>query len=146
MKFCTFGRTFNFQILPYVAPCYRAEECSTQSPDFSLRAMRWADLTENCCVLFAVHIRLSCESRWLSRSAKISTHVLWVKVATSLPLSHCLVSWLIKLLTRIWSSGSLRKTDLFCSHLCDRTPMFWPSPTLHVDPSLMTSLAAKSDL
>ena len=24
--------------------------------------------------------------------------------------------------------------------------MFWPSPTLHVDPSLMTSLAAKSDL
>ena len=40
MKFHTFGGTFNFQILPHVAPCCRVEECSAQSPNFSLRAMR----------------------------------------------------------------------------------------------------------
>ena len=63
MKVRTFGGTFSFQIRPHVAPCSRAEECSAHSPDFSFRAMWYADLTENCCVLFAVHIRLSCESR-----------------------------------------------------------------------------------
>ena len=40
MKFCTFGGTFNFQVLPHVAPCCQVEECFAQSPDFSLRAMR----------------------------------------------------------------------------------------------------------
>ena len=40
MKFHTFGGTFNFQILPHVTPCCRVEECSAQSPNFSLRAMR----------------------------------------------------------------------------------------------------------
>uniref|UniRef100_A0A7N2M104 FAD-binding domain-containing protein n=1 Tax=Quercus lobata TaxID=97700 RepID=A0A7N2M104_QUELO len=33
-----------------------------------------------------------------------------------------------------------------CSHLCDMTPMLRPSPTFHVDYTLITSLAAKSDL
>ena len=63
MKVRTFVGTFSFQIRPHVAPCSRAEECSAHSPDFSLRAMWYADFTENCCVLFAIHIRLSCESR-----------------------------------------------------------------------------------
>ena len=63
MKVHTFGGIFSFQIHPHVATCSRAEECSAHSPDFNLRVMWYADLTENSCVLFAVHIKLSCESR-----------------------------------------------------------------------------------
>ena len=95
MKVRTFRGTFSFQTIPHVALCSRVEECSAQPADFSLRATRYADLTENFCVLFSVHVRVSCESRWLSGSANISANVLWVTVATSLPLSHCLVPWLI---------------------------------------------------
>ena len=64
MKVRTLGGTFSFQILPHVTPSSRAEEWSDHPVVFSLRATRYADLTENFCALFSVHVRVSCEPRW----------------------------------------------------------------------------------
>ena len=71
---------------------------------------------------------------------------LGVKVAAILPRSHCLVLQSIKSRTFKSPMGSCRKIGVFGNHLCDTTPISWPSPTLQDEPSHITFLASNRSI
>ena len=136
----------SFQNFPHVTPCSRADECSANAADFSLKATLYAAFTENVFALFSIQTSVSWESSWLRGRDKICLQVLGVNVVPSLPLSHCRELWSINSHTFIFALGSCKNAGAFGSHLYVVTPILLPSPIYHVDPSLTTSLAASNDL
>ena len=113
---------------------------------FMRTATRYAVRTVNFLALFSCHTRTSLEFTLFSGVSNISSHVLCAKVANTLPRSHCPVSSSMSSQTRIFSVGSCRKIGAWGSQTCLATSIVRPSPTCHLDPSLMMSLAASNDL
>ena len=100
----------------------------------------------NFLVLFSFHTSTSLEFTLFNGVANISSHVFCAKVASTFPRSHCLVSSSMSSQTRIFSVGSRKKIGVWGSQTCVATSMVRPSPTCHLDPSMMISLASSSDL
>lgn len=139
----TFSGTFKVQTLFQVGPSPRAAECSAQVCVLVWRATWYAVLTENFWAAFSVHINVSWDCKWLSGIVGISSHVLWLNMASSFPRSHCLVSSSMSSQTLMSKAASVSGIGVCVSHLWVYTPIVLPLPTRHFEPLKIMSLAAK---
>ena len=142
MKVLTFGGTFIAQIIFHHLPSSCALECSISAFFWSHIATWKAIFTENSCLLFSFQINLSHGRLWQRGMASISDLVLGATKSVTFALSHYHVFLSIRSATlKVFSSAPL-KTGLYANQFDDDTRIWLPSPTLNLEPTKMTSLAA----
>ena len=134
-KFLTFGGTFIDQMSFQTFSFLQVWELSPLCCCATLKATRYADLTEKLCPLFSFHITLSSSSILVSGIAKISWWVSTPNRAVTFPQSHCLVCQLMSSYTCISLRISPFSLGGWVSHAWDDTFMVffvsnlppWPS-------------------